>query len=200
MPSGPFADFEAGCPACRRRRFRFDAVVALGTYEEPLRSLCLRLKHENAAWLAPRLGALLAESRLGPERGAPDGFEIPEDAWVVPIPLHWRKCWRRRYNQAEGIARGIADRLGLRVHRSLRRVVATRQLAGSGMGPTERAELMKGAFRARRAPGLKGRVVLLVDDILTTGATSGEAARVLKSAGASRVMCAVLARAEGKHS
>lgn len=196
MPTGPYADLRAGCGTCRQRRFRFDAVRALGTYEGPLRQVCLRLKHENAAWLAPRLGSLLAELRLQADASA----VIPPDAWVVPVPLHWRRRWRRRYNQAEALARGIGQQLGLRVRRSLRRVVATPQLAGSGFAPTERFKVMRGAFRVRLDPGLEGRVILLVDDVLTTGATSSEAARVLKKAGAARVICAVVARTEGKHS
>jgi ComF family protein len=196
MPTGPYANLQAGCSTCRLRRFRFDAAVALGTYDGPLREVCLRLKHENAAWLAPRLGGLLAELRLQGNAAA----IIPPDAWVVPVPLHWRRRWRRRYNQAEALAQGIGDRLGLRVRRSLRRVVATPQLAGSGFAPTERFRVMRGAFRVRRDPGIEGRVILLVDDILTTGATSSEAARVLKKAGASRVICAVVARTEGRRS
>ena len=193
MPVGPFAELLEGCGTCRRRRFRFDEVFALGTYEESLRTLCLKLKHDQSAWLAPRLGNLLAELRLG-------GAQIPPDAWVVPVPLHWRKRWTRRYNQAEAIARGIGSQLGLQVRHSLKRVVATPSLAGSGLAPTERIKVMRGAFLARKDPGLKGRVVVLVDDVLTTGATSNEAARVLKQAGASRVICAVIARAEGKRS
>ena len=87
-------------------------------------------------------------------------------------------------------------RLGLRVARPLRRVKRTDRLAGAGR--TERAERLRGAFRARTGPSLAGRTVLLVDDILTTGATCGSAARALKSAGAARVVAVVIARAEGK--
>jgi ComF family protein len=187
-PVGPFADWRAGCAACRGRPLGFDAVVALGPYEGTIRDLCLRLKHEQDAWLASWLSDLLVESRREAiERLAPN-------ACIVPVPLHWSRRWRRGYNQADELARGMARRLKLRVRRPLRRVVATEQLAL--MGPTARSEVMHGAFRARSSSCLTGRTVLLVDDVLTTGATCGEAAKALKRAGAARVVALVIARAE----
>src|SRR5262249_42340084 len=117
-------------------------------------------------------------------------------ALVVPVPLHWRRHWDRGYNQAEAIARGLAKRLSLRVVPAIRRAEATPPLAE--LGPTARAEAMRGAFQAREAPEILGRTVILVDDVLTTGATCGAAARALKKAGAARVVAAVLARAEGR--
>jgi ComF family protein len=150
--------------------------------------LCLRLKHEQNAWLAPWLGRLLVESR----RDTLDRFA--SDAWIVPVPLHRWRYAERGYNQAEALAHGIARQLGLSVHRPLRRISSTPKLAE--LGPTRRHELMSGAFRARRAPRLKGRTVLVVDDVMTTGATCGDAARELKRAGAARVVAVVIARAE----
>ena len=117
---------------------------------------------------------------------------LPRDAWVVPVPLHWWRRLRRGYNQAEALAQGLSRRVDLRVHQPLRRVKAADHLAHKGA--TERMQAMRGAFRARRDHGLKGRTILLVDDILTTGATTGAAARALKQAGARRVVVAVLAR------
>ncbi len=166
----------------------FDAALALGPYDGALKDLCLRLKHERNAWLAPWLGDLLVEGRAEAVRG------VPTDAWVVPIPLHWWRHWRRGYNQSDALARGLARRLGLSLHRPLRRVRATPKLAR--MGPTERADVLRGAFRARSNPKLSGRTVLLVDDVLTTGATCGAAARALKQAGAARVIAVVIARAD----
>jgi ComF family protein len=189
MPMGPWANREGGCSECRGRALGFDRAVALGPYQGPVRSLCLALKHEPGAWLAPWLADVLAEAR-----GELSGE--PKDAWVVPVPLHWRRHWERGYNQADALARGLADHLSLRLRRPLRRVVATPPLATASR--TERARLMRDAFRARATPALKGRTVLLVDDILTTGATSGAAARALKKAGAARVVAVVVGRAEGR--
>jgi ComF family protein len=186
LPVGPFADLHRGCSKCRGHSLGFDAALALGTYEGPLRDLCLRLKHEQNAWLAPWLCDLLAEARRA------ELARLPGDAWVVPVPLHWWRRLGRGYNQAEALAGGLGRRLGLRVHRPLKRVRSTDRLADKGV--TERMGAMRGAFQSRRDPGLRGRTVLLVDDILTTGATSGEAARALKKAGVRRIVAAVLAR------
>ncbi len=170
----------------------FDAALALGSYDGAIKDLCLQLKHERNAWLAPWLVDLLVEGR----REAIS--RLPADALVVPVPLHWWRHWRRGYNQAEVLARGLARRLGLRIHRPLRRVKATPKLALKTA--TERGQVMHKAFRARSRPQLKGRTVLLVDDILTTGATCGEAAKELKRAGAARVVAMVIGRAERKSS
>lgn len=188
LPAGPYADLKGGCGDCRGRPLGFEAAVALAPYDGTLRDLCLRLKRDRDAWLAPWLSDLWADAR----REAVDRLDLPPDAWIVPVPLHWRRHWERGYNQAEALARGLARRLGRPVKRPLRRVADTKKLAT--MSATDRAEALREAFRARPGRALKGRTILLVDDVLTTGATSGAAARALKRAGAGRVIVAVIAR------
>jgi len=144
------------------------------------------LKHERNAWLAPWLGNLLADARQS------ELARLPRDAWIVPVPLHWWRRLQRGYNQAEALAKGLSRSLDLRVRQPLRRIKATDRLAHKTA--SDRMDAMRQAFRARLDPGLKGRTILLVDDILTTGATCGAAARALKQAGAKRVIVAVLAR------
>src|SRR5271166_3803791 len=186
LPAGPHADLRRGCAECRGRSLGFDAALALGPYAESIRDLCLRLKHERDAWLAPWLGSLLADARQS------ELAQVPRDAWIVPVPLHrWRQL-QRGYNQAEALAKGLSRSLGLRVHQPLRRINATDRL--SHKTASDRVEVMRHAFRTRLEPGLNGRTILLVDDILTTGATCGAAARALKQAGAKQVIVAVLAR------
>jgi ComF family protein len=189
MPVGPFADLEKGCSECRGRPLGFDAAIALGPHEGAWRRLCLRLKSEREAWLAPWLGGLLAEAR------AADLAPLPADSWVVPVPLHWLRRLYRGYNQADALAHDLAGRLGLEAHRPARRVKRTARLVGKSL--EKRARIVRGAFKVdgRRAPDLKGRTILLVDDVLTTGATTGAVARALKRAGAARVVVAVLSRA-----
>jgi ComF family protein len=166
----------------------FDASFAMGPYSGELRELCLLLKHERNAWLALWLSELFVKSRR-------DVFgTLPADTLVIPVPLHWWRQWQRGYNQAEALAEGVAKQLKLPVRRLLKRVVGTRKLAELGL--TARAEIMRGVFRARRCPKVSGRTVLLVDDVLTTGATCGAAARALKQAGAARVVVAIIARTE----
>jgi predicted amidophosphoribosyltransferase len=184
-----------GCGGCRGRALGFDGAIALGPYQGPLRRVCLRLKHTSGAWLARWAADLLVDARGEAIRDwvASEGA----GAVVAPVPLHWWRRCRRGYNQAEELAARVARRLGLGLARPLRRVRPTAKLAGRGR--VERAEVMRGAFRARDGGGrLRGRGVLLVDDILTTGATCGAAARALKGAGAGRVLALVLGRAEGR--
>jgi ComF family protein len=187
---GPFGDLRSGCSDCRGRSLGFDAALALGPYEGAIRDLCLSLKHERNGWLAWWLSDLLIEARQDVLN------HLPKDACIVPIPLHWWRRWQRGYNQAEALAYGLGRRLHLPVWRSLRRTVATDRLAP--LSPTERYDAMRGVFRAHACPQLAGQTVLLVDDVLTTGATSGAAARVLKRAGAARVIVVVIGRAEKK--
>jgi ComF family protein len=187
---------EAGCPLCRGRPLGFDAAVALAPYQGPVRHLCLRLKHRPQAWLAPVLVGLLMEAR-GDALRAWHHRDGASEARLVAVPLHWLRRWRRGYNQAEALAESLAAALRLPMARPLRRTRPTRTLAG--LGRTERAREMRRAFRIppRCRPAVSGRDVILVDDILTTGATCGAAARALKRAGARRVMAVVIGRAEG---
>lgn len=189
MPIGPWARVEGPCMECRRHRLGFDAAVALGPYQGPIRALCLQLKHEQSNWLARWLVDLLVEARG--EQMATLGASC-----VVPVPMHWRRQWVRRQDQAESLAAHVARRLRLQLRRPLKRVVATPKLAGKGRA--ERIRLLKDAFQARSDRRIEGQTVLLVDDILTTGSTTSAAARALKRAGAKRVVVAVIGRAEGR--
>ncbi len=187
LPVGPYADLDGGCSKCRGRSLGFDAALTLGHHEEPWRGFCLRLKRERGAWIAPWLGELFVEARQA------EMALLPADAWIVPIPQHWLRRLKKGYNQAEALAWGLALPLHRDVRRAIRRVKSTHHLVG--LDPKARAEALRGAFDARRGSRLKGKTVLLVDDVLTTGATLGAAARALKRAGASRVVVAVLSRA-----
>ena len=184
---GPHLADVVGCLACRDRVFAFRGVVRLGRYDGALQEGCLRIKHERHRPLAAALGTLLAERRAAALR------ELAADL-VVPIPLHWRRRWRRGYNQADELARRLAAGLGISCAATgLRRIKAT--APQSALSATARLTNVAGCFRASRR--VAGRRVLLVDDILTTGATCHHAARALRAAGAAEVMVAVLARGEG---
>ena len=189
LPVGPHALIEGGCSKCRGRALGFDAALALGMYEGPVREICLKLKRGSNAWLARWTADLMFDAF---------GEALREQAacGVTYVPLHWRRRFERGYNQAEAVAARLAKRLDLRLVRPLRRVRRTPKL--SGIGRVERAELMRGAFRVKHGAKLGGARVLLIDDVLTTGATCGAAARALRKAGASGVTAIVVARAEGR--
>jgi ComF family protein len=184
---GPHADPADGCPECRGRGFAFGRVVRLSPYDGRLRDAILRMKHAAGEGLAELMGRVFVDAR---------GAALKASAvdLVVPVPLHWRRHWARGYNQAEAVAREVAAGLGAEFRRGwLRRVKAATQAAQPSA--TARRENMRGAFRAARGARFAGRTVLLVDDVMTTGATLDEAARVVRRAGAGAVTAAVLARA-----
>jgi ComF family protein len=184
-----YATRNEGCSGCHGRSLGFDSAIALGPYDGPLRHLVLGLKNRSGAWVARWLIDLLVEVRGEDLRG------LQADL-VVPVPLHWRRRLSRRHNQAEALAGRLSRILGLESRNPLRRVRSTAKLAGKGR--TERAALLRGAFSLRKPDLQLEGGVLLVDDVLTTGATCGSAARVLRKAGAKPVVAVVIARAHGR--
>jgi ComF family protein len=108
--------------------------------------------------------------------------------------LHWRRYVRRGFNQSELLAREIRRRTGLPVARCVRRTRATESQAG--LSASERRRNVRGAFRVKRGHALAGRRILLIDDVMTTGATAAACASALKRAGAHSVTVLVLARAD----
>lgn len=187
--TGPYTWDDRGCVFCRRYPIRHDATVRVGAYEGPLRRLVLRCKEEQRAEIAAFLGRLLAE-RLAVASWA-DRVDV-----VVPVPLHWSRRIRRGFNQAEILARALAGAgNGRVVHRRLLRHRPTPHQRGRSAD--QRRKNVRGAFRMRRgAKDLAGRGVLLVDDVMTSGTTVAECARVLRKAGAREVYVAVVATAD----
>ena len=190
----PHAAFEdddlAGipCGGCATRRPPFDAGVSMGAYRGPLRALIRLLKFEDrpdlAAPLAARATAFLA-SRPVP---------LPGTDVIIPVPLAPLRRLQRGYNQSAEIARALSLRLGTPfAPHALRRRAGGRPQARLPAG--SRAANVRGAFRASRRAHLEERAVLLVDDVWTTGATVRECTRVLRAAGAARVVVFTLARA-----
>jgi ComF family protein len=162
--------------------------VRLGPYEGVLRELILRCKHQSGESLAEVLGALWAECAHNGLREL--GAEV-----VVPIPLHWWRRWTRGYNQSEALARALATGLRLPIlPHVLRRIRNTPHQ--TQQTPSARRDNVRNAFVARSAAQIARKTVLLVDDVLTTGATASDAARALRAAGAGRVIVAVLAHSQ----
>lgn len=182
---GPYTDVSNGCLRCRGTQFQFTAAIRLGTYDGRLREAVLRLKHQNGEALAEEIGRTWAAAR-----GAQLTAHRP--AVVVPIPLHWRRHWWRGYNQSAAVARGLANVLNLPCQSNwlVRARPTPYQRAQSAAA---RWENVRGAFRVRRKVRIPGSSILLIDDVLTTGATADAAAGALRQAGAAQVLVAVLA-------
>lgn len=174
------------CAACRENLANFDTAYSFGSYEGPLRSLIHLLKYGKVESLAGPLSRLLM-------RALP--LEQQFDA-VIAMPMHWRKLWERGFNQAELLARPIAKRYGVKLARNLRRVRYTK--AQASLTEAQRLTNLQGAFCVKRAEQLRDKRVLLVDDVLTTGATLRAASAALKRAGIRHVTAITLARVDGR--
>ena len=164
----------------------FGRARAAVRYDDVARALVHAFKYGDRLDLAPLLGGWM--TRAGAE--LLDGADA-----LVPVPLHWRRLWTRRFNQSAALAAAISRHCGVAVaHGALRRVKATQQQVG--LSRSERAGNVQGAFRV--APDAKaevaGRRLVLVDDVLTSGATADACARALMRAGAAQVDVLVLAR------
>jgi ComF family protein len=201
MPQLDGNPVRARCALCRRIPFPFAAAWAAFEYGEALAAGIVRMKHAGRRDLARRLARLLVQP-LG-EALARGGFG--RDDLVVPVPLHARRLRRRGFNQAlelaRGALRGVASAATARAAGALPRLdprllVRTRSTSDLGhAGPAERLAEVAGAFAVRAPRRLRGRRVLLVDDVLTTGATASECTDALRRSGAREVVVLVLARA-----
>jgi competence protein ComFC len=177
-------DDEGRCALCRRGVRGFDAAYSFGFYEDELRKLIHLFKYGRIQTLSEPLGRLLARALPREQH-----FDV-----IVPMPLHWYKRWQRGFNQAELLAREIGRRTHTPVWNALRRVRNTTSQAG--LTSAKRRANVSGAFQAKRRSTLHGSRVLLIDDVITTGATAASCARALKRGGASQVTLLTLARVD----
>ncbi len=183
-PVGPFTVAEDHCILCRRENYAFDEVIRLGLYRDELRIACLMAKNPSGSLLGQTLADLLVDAKE-------KRFTAQAIHAVVPVPEHWVKRILRPHYAAETLARRISARLKVRLATGiLAKARWTPKQAKSP--PVQRRQQQKSAFRVM-GTGVQGKTILLVDDILTTGATADSAARELKRAGASRVIVAVVA-------
>ena len=164
------------CAVCLAKPPRLDRIRAAVAYGDISRSITIRLKYGRKVALARTMSRYM-QPLLG---------DLPGDTVFVPVPLHRSRLWRRGFNQSAIVARELSRRTGYGVEiDALKRVRATPPLKGLNM--LQRRRTVAGAFRANRQAELRGRNIVLVDDVLTTGSTANACARVLKRAGAARV-------------
>jgi ComF family protein len=175
----------AVCADCARGRRAWDRARSALRYDKSSRRLVLALKHADHTHLAGAFGRWMLRA----------GGEVLADAeLLVPVPLHWTRLFRRRYNQAALLAVAIRTAGGPPV--AFDWLVRRRRTPSQGhLGVLARERNVRSAFAIRRPAEVKGRHLVIIDDVMTTGATVDECARVLKRAGAASVGVLTLARA-----
>lgn len=173
------------CAACLARPPAFSSARAILAYDDESRGAILALKHADRLELVPGFARWLG--RVGKPL-------LEEADLIVPVPLHPRRLWRRRYNQSAELAR----RLGRDWNRAFDplALVRSRSTLSQGAMPSARARRKNvlSAFKVPDPARVRGRHVLLVDDVITTGATAEACARALKRAGAAGITVLTLAR------
>jgi ComF family protein len=173
------------CADCARNRASWDRARAVLRYDKCSRRLVLSLKHGDHTHLAPALGRWM--QRAG-------GDVLAEVDALIPVPLHWTRLFARRYNQAALLANAIRAAGGPSVLAD--GLIRRRRTPSQGrLSPAARARNVRAAFAVRRPAEIRGKRVVVIDDVLTTGATAEECARVLRRAGAAWVGVLTLARA-----
>lgn len=172
------------CTECETVKSPLDLIRAALGYGEVPRSLAMRLKYGRKVAIARTMAGLMKRPLA----------DLSPDGLLVPVPLHRWRLWGRGFNQSVLIARALGRPLDPDL---LRRQRATPKL--KGMNPKERRQTVEGAFTLRAGAAIKGRDVILVDDILTTGATAEACAKTLRKAGAARVELIAFARVLPPH-
>ncbi len=176
------------CERCHRRPPPYASARAAAYYREPLRTAIHALKYRGKMALARPLGQFMAEAGL-------KHLDLETVDGLVPVPLHPERLTERGFNQATLLAREVGRRWSIPVLvRLLARVVPTQPQ--SNLSEAERRRNVRGAFALRQPARVSGRHLLLIDDILTTGATVAECARALRAGGAASVGVFTLARVE----
>jgi len=178
------------CTLCHRAPQPFAQAVAFGSYEGPLRDLIHVFKYQQVRSASSFFSRLLDQ--------AARRLPLTAGTLVIPVPLYGVKRQARGFNQAEEIARAFVRfrSAAASIQLDTTSLARTRETASqTGLTRHQRRLNVRGAFRVRRPEDIRGRDVLLVDDVMTTGTTAGECARVLLRAGARRVFVATVARA-----
>lgn len=185
-PFASEAEKDHVCGSCLNSPPPFTAARALGRFDGVLMAMIHRLKYREQSRLASPLGQLMAA-------GVYPGLPIGGASLVIPVPLHPQRLRQRGFNQSLLLAGAVGKRHGIPVDaRSLRRPVATDPQVT--LGRKERERNVRGVFAVTDGNRIRGKSILLVDDVYTTGSTLTECARVLLRAGAREVSVLTLAR------
>ena len=188
-------DAQAHCGACIAVPPSFNRARSPLLYDDASKKLIIGLKHADQLEGVPAFARMMWRT-LGRENGATDHYDLVSGVdLIIPVPLHPARLWRRRYNQSALLARGLAQLISVPL--DVTGLVRVRRTPSQGhMDRTQRLKNVKGAFRVTStlAKNLEGKSVMLIDDVMTSGATVGECARVLRKSGAEKINVLTLAR------
>ncbi|MDB9822177.1 ComF family protein [Deltaproteobacteria bacterium] len=186
IPFESFSEENHLCENCLRKRPFYDALGAPYLYQGGIMDAIHQMKYGGKSYFAKSLGALLGSF-------ASKWIDNSVGPLMMPVPLHPRKLRERGFNQSLLLARAIMPILGTELDfLSLKRVIYTRPQ--TGLNRDERKKNVRNVFDLMGHKGFKGRSVILVDDVATTGNTMNECARILKKAGCKKIFCLALAR------
>lgn len=181
--------FDVGCSVCQKLKIHFGEAIAIGNYQDHLQKIVLEMKRAKSEAIAHQLGRILA-IRIQ-QHHQDRQFDT-----VVPMPIYWWKRIKRGFNASSVIAEGLSS--SLRISCQNRALQYTRHTRKQGtLSMTARVQNVKGAIQVKKQKAIKGKRVLLVDDVMTSCATANEAAKVLMKSGAAEVSVAVAARGVG---
>jgi ComF family protein len=191
LPGAVLLMGDGRCDHCRDRAPDFDRALSFGEYVDGLRGLIHLLKYESVIPVAAPLGRMLAQPIS--ELLAGSGVAKP---LLIPVPLHRSRRRMRGFNQAELIAQAAASHFSPKPEIYIRGLFRQRDTVSQvGLTREQRIENVRDAFCVADPSRIKCRSVIVVDDVMTTGTTLSECARVLKLAGAEKVWAATVARA-----
>ena len=191
LPEG--AKHNMVCGQCRQQLPRFDAARAVGLHTATLRKAVLRFKFQRRRLLAEPLAELLAAC-VQKEISDPEGLPWESLTGLVPVVLHRRRRSWRGFDQAVLLSRQLSELIAVPC---LEQVLVRKKDTQPqiGLSPTQRRQNLQGAFKVTDAPAVAGEVLLLIDDVYTTGSTMNAAASVLRKAGAQAVYALTITRA-----
>jgi len=176
------------CSRCEAAKWRFKAVATLGPYRGRLREAVILMKKKPFELLRRAVGELMAEEL--------QKQNMNNSPLLISVPNHWTRTWFRSVCQASSIAQSVAHSSGWPLLRGV--VRRSRKTAKQGMlSWTERTHNVRGAFKLRPTKRIVGQHIIVIDDVLTSGATANEIAKLLLKGGAARVSVAVAARGTG---
>lgn len=176
------------CPQCmHERHWNVKRLVRVGPYDSPLRDMLVSLKYRGEHRIAAACGRMLADS-------------IATEPWsgeidlLVPVPMHYWRRWQRPCNHAEVLAEAVSRRMGIPLRRAAVHRPRYAPSQTEARSRAQRFEHVKDSFAPSRRPGVEGRRVCIVDNVVVTGATLHEVSKVLRKAGAAAIYAAVFAR------